>query len=422
MTKLSTQPLKGFRDLYPEDFALQKWMFDKFRETVQQYGYQEYEGPILEPKDLYAAKSGEELVREQTFLLDDRGGRTLALRPELTPTLARMVARKRFDIPIPIRWFSIGPRFRYEAPQKGRGREFYQMDVDLVGVSSPIADAEILALALQFLGSLGVTKKDVVMKINNKKQMQQKLSGLKLSSDGLVGVFRAIDRRDKMDSAKWYAYLESTGLSGNQTEQLKKILDDQNIVSEELKKTVSILNEMGFNGWFEYDPTVVRGLEYYTGTVFEVRDRKGKFRALAGGGRYDNLVEMFDTEPLSGIGFACGDMVLMELLNELNILPDLKLTSSTVLVSVFNNELAKQSLSLANQLRNKNISTELSPDPTVKLDKQLKYADRKNIPYVIIIGPDEQVNNQLLLKDMKKKSQQNIGQKEFLADPQQYLQ
>ncbi|MBI4130504.1 histidine--tRNA ligase [Candidatus Roizmanbacteria bacterium] len=420
MSKLTTLPVKGFRDIYPEQMSIRQWLFGKMRETANLFGYQECDGPILEPFDLYAAKSGEELVTQQTFSMKDRGGRDVAMRPEFTPTHARMVSARQQELIYPLRWFSIGPCFRYEAPQKGRGREFYQFDVELIGPTSPLSDAEIIAVAIKLLQSVGLTSKDVVVKINSRKLMEFKLSLLNIPKSQTPNVFRLIDKKDKMNEDAWKKYATTIGLSTDQTKNLQKILTDRDVAfeSEELTEVFSTLKDMDVSSFAEYDAGVVRGLDYYTGTVFEVRDRQGAFRAVMGGGRYDNLVELFGGQPLSGIGFACGDMVLMELLEEYGKLPKfprINPTPTRVLVTIFNESTVRDSLRMVNLLRNNNIPAELYPDSKVKLDKQIKYADRKSIPFVIIAGPNELAKQQVVFKKLADGSQQVISESQLVS-------
>lgn len=419
MVKQKFQLVKGFADFYPEDFAKTRWIFNVAREVSRLFGYQEYEGPALEDLGLYSAKSGEELVRKQTFILKDRGGRKLALRPELTPSLARMVAQKREKLVFPIRWFSIGPRWRYEKPQKGRAREFYQWDVDLIGDTTPEADAEIIAVAAEFLKTLDFSPKEVVIKVNNRRLMDSKFDLIEIKKEQIPSVFRAIDKKDKMEQGSWEAYLKEIGLDKLQIKDLEKILQDKDFggESDELTETFSTLKDLGYEDYVEFDPQVVRGLDYYTGTVFEARDRKGQFRAILGGGRYDNLVEVVGGEKLSGVGFAAGvagSVVLVEMLNKFKKWPKLEIVPTEVLVTVFDSSYYRNSLELARKLRRTNISTELFLNSDVKLDKQLKYADRKGIPYVIIIGPDEVKNKKVTVKDLKRNSQKTVAERDLL--------
>lgn len=416
MRNINLQPVKGTRDFYPEEMRFRRWLFGKMRLVSEKFGFEEYDGPILEPIELYLGKSSEELVKKQTFLLDDRGGKTLALRPELTPTLARMIAAKSKQLTFPARWYSIGERFRYEQPQKGRTREFYQWDVDLLGVDSPEADSEVIALAINFFKELGFTAKEIVVKINSRKLMDFKFQLTELSPDQKKEVMKAIDRRDKMEPAQWLLYLKSIGLKELQIKDLQKILKDTDykIESPELTEVFSTLSDLGVADFIEYDPSIVRGLDYYTGTVFEVRDRKGSFRSILGGGRYGNLVENLGGAKISGVGFAAGDVLLELLLKEYGKISQEIKHPTLVLVSVFAEAQYRASLKMAHLLRDLgfNIEFYLKAD---KLDKQLKYADKKGIPYVVIIGPDEEKTGKITVKDMVKKKQETITLENFVS-------
>lgn len=403
------QPVKGTRDFYPEQMAFRNWLFGKMREVSQRFGYQEYDGPILEPLELYAAKSGEELISKQTFILTDRGDRKLALRPEMTPTLARMVAQKQNEYPKPIKWFNIGPRFRYEQPQKGRGREFYQWDIDLIGINTPEADAEILSTAAAVLNSVGLSPEEVKIKVNDRQLIEKKLAFIEIKDEQKNEVFRAIDRRNKLDPTEWESWLSEIGLNSLQINDLKGILADKDFAeeSETLTRIFSTLDDLGLKDYVEFDPNIVRGLEYYTGVVFEAFDTGGKFRAILGGGRYDNLVEIVGGQPLPAIGFAMGDQVVEEVLKEYGKWPQITISPTKVLITLFNESLVRDSLKLAQSLRKEGINTEIYPE-TVKLEKQLKYAAAKGIPFVIILGPEELANNKVVLKDMKSGEQKEV--------------
>ncbi|PJE67486.1 histidine--tRNA ligase [Candidatus Shapirobacteria bacterium CG10_big_fil_rev_8_21_14_0_10_40_9] len=411
MSKLKFQPVKGTRDFYPEDMAFRNWLFGKMREVSKKFGYQEYEGPILEPLELYAAKSGEELVKKQTFVLTDRGGRKLALRPEMTPTLARMVAQREAELPKPIRWFSIGPRFRYEQPQKGRLREFYQWDIDILGSEAPEADAEIIAVACEFLKSIGLISKEVKIKVNDRSLMEQKLSLIEVPKGKIQEVFKAVDKKEKMAEEEWDKWLKEIGLTSLQVKDLKGILKDRDFSreSEKLTRIFSTLSDLGVSDFVEFDPNVVRGLDYYTGIVFEARDVKSKFRAILGGGRYDNLVEVVGGPKIAGTGFAAGDVVIEEVLKEYKKTPKISFCPTRVLVTVFTEGFFRKSLEVATLLRRSNIETELYPDPASQLDKQLKYASQKEIPYVVILGPEEAESGKVTLKNMATGKQKTIS-------------
>jgi len=417
MEKTKFPLVKGFRDFYPEDLAARKWLFEKMREVSRRFGYQEYEGPCLELLALYAAKSGEELVQQQTFILTDRSSEKLALRPELTPTLARMIAQKQSDLPKPIRWFSIGPRWRYEKPQKGRTREFYQWDVDLLGVNSPEADAEIIAVAAEFLKAVGLMTKEVVIKVNNRRLMEEKLDLIEIPRRLIPQVFRAIDKKEKMSPQKWEEWLKEIGLTKLQIKDLKRILADKDFAdeSEELTALFSTLSDLEIADFVEFDPEIVRGLDYYTGTVFEAQDRAGEFRSILGGGRYDNLVEVVGGPKLPGVGFATGDKVIEEVLKKFGKWPKINPSPTKFLVTVFSESLYRDSLKIARRLRNAGVETELYLT-VEKLDKQLKYADRQKIRWVVIIGPEEAQKEEVTVKDLENKSQKTIPQEALLKE------
>jgi len=412
MQKTKFQLVRGFRDFYPEQMAGRRWLFAKMRAASRLFGYQEYDGPALEPLALYAAKSGEELVKKQAFILKDRGGQKLALRPELTPSLARMVAQRQGQLIPPLRWFSIGPRWRYEKPQKGRAREFYQWDVDLIGLDAIEADAEVIAIAAEFLRSLGLSSKQVVIKINNRRFLEQKLNLIDIPKNKIQAVFKAIDKKDKLPPSDWQKHLTELGLGQLQIKDLQKILKDRDFPkkSEEFTRLFSTISDLGLSDYVEFDPTVVRGLDYYTGTVFETRDKKGKFRAILGGGRYDNLVEVVGGKKMAGVGFACGDMVIEELLKEVHLWPSFNPVPTQILVTIFDKACYRNSLKLASKLRKAGLATEIYL-PAGKLDKQFKYADRKGIPLVAIIGPKELKAKTVTLKNLKTGQQKTVSQK-----------
>jgi histidyl-tRNA synthetase len=385
--------------------------------VAESFGFEEYEGPIVETLDLYAAKSGEELVKSQAFTLTDKSGKILALRPEMTPTLARMVAQKSGSLVFPVKWFSFGPRFRYETPQRGRGREFFQWDVDILGLTNPQADAEVISAAAAMYQSLGLSPTEVRIKINDRQYLQDKLKLIGVGSEKTTAIFKVIDKKSKVSEDVFDELLKQEGLTPVQINKLKGILGDKRgyTNSEWLSKIMSLVQTAGYGEFVEFDPAIVRGLDYYTRTVFEGWDVKGEFRSIWGGGRYDNLTEeVGGKQKIPGVGFAMGDMVLEEILRANGKYPDLKVNKTLVLVTVFSNELAVSSNKLANSLRKRGINTEVYLDPEAKLDKQLKYADKKGIPYVVIVGPEEAAKNVVTLKNMKEKTQKTIFIEELI--------
>lgn len=267
------KPVKGTRDFYPKQQAWQNWLYQKAKTASQAFGYQEYEGPILEPFSLYEAKSSEEIVNKQAFVIPGKGEaqKRLVLRPELTPTLARMVAAKEYELVFPIRWWSWGRFFRYEAPQKGRGREFYQWNIDLLGQNCPNADAEIIAVGARFLSSLGLTSADVVIKINDRKYLDSKFDLIGISQSKRLAVFRIIDKKDKVKKADFEAMLAEAGLTKLQIKDLNLALKDYDYSQESpwLTELFSSLSDLDVGDWVEFDPTIVRGFDYYTDTVLD---------------------------------------------------------------------------------------------------------------------------------------------------------
>ncbi len=412
MKKQLIQPVKGTRDFYPEQMALRVWLYNAIRAVSERFGYQEYEGPILEYIALYAAKSGEELVKEQSFVLTDRGGDELTLRPELTPTLARMVAQRQNVLPKPIRWWSFGPFWRYERPQKGRTREFFQWNIDLIGSKSVQADAEIAAISAEFFRSVGLGPEMVRIQVNNRRLMDVQLRAMGIEGALVSVVFKVIDKREKMNDQAWGEYAASVGLSPAQTEGLRTMLGDRELwkQSDELVAFFEALADLGVSEYFEFEPSVIRGLDYYTGTVMEGRDQKGG-RAIFGGGRYDNLVSDVGGDPLPGVGFAMGDVVISLMLQEYGKMPSFKTSPTQVLIAAFDANLSGAARRLAAQWRAEGLRVELYPD-VAKLDRQLKYADAQSIPFVAILGPDEVATNSVMLKDLRIKSQQRVAQSE----------
>ncbi len=400
-TKTTIQAARGTRDFYPEAMAFRNWLYGKVRAISQQFGYQEYEAPILERLELYAAKSGEELVKEQSFILTDRGGDELALRPELTPSLARMVAQRQAQLIRPVRWFSFGPFWRYERPQRGRTREFFQWNIDLLGAETSAADGEIVAIGAGFLRSLGLSPDDVAIHLNSRRLMERKLAEIGIGNSLRMDVFRLIDRRDKLSPDKWQAWASDLGLSDAQIEALQSLLVNADLwqESEELCTVFATAEAFGVAGYLVYDASIVRGLDYYTGPVFEAYDRARKFRAIFGGGRYDNLVADVGGDPITGVGFAMGDVIIELLLDRAGKRPDLPASPSKVLMTLFDDDLYAQTVALAARLRQAGINVEQSLEP-VRLGKQIRYADRSGIPYVAILGPEELEAGTVVLKDL----------------------
>lgn len=414
--------VKGSRDFYPEEMAVRNWLSARLQEVSEAYGYQEYDGPFLERIDLYAAKSGEELVKEQAFVFPDRGGDLITLRPELTPSLARMVAQKQGELVLPLRWWSFGPFWRYEKPQKGRSREFFQWNIDLIGANGPEADAELVAIGASFLKHSGLQPGEVTILVNNRRMMEKALLDIGIPIEIHKSVFRLIDRRDKLSHQAWESYAFELGLSPAQFADLIALLGNTSLweQSDELCRFFAALEVLGVRDYVRYDPQIIRGLDYYTGTVFEARDRDGEFRAILGGGRYDNLVGDVGGNPVTGVGFAMGDVVISLVLKKYGKIPAFQPSPAPILVTVFDEERLPVSLAFAASLRAANLKVNCFTD-TTKLQKQLKFADKLGFRIVAIIGPDEAAQNQVAIKDLAARTQTIVPQSEAVAVIQNIL-
>lgn len=413
---LSTQPYKGTRDFYPEDMRIQKWMFDRLRSVAEGYGYLEYGGPMLEPFELYAAKTGQEIVNQQLYWLMDRGERKLAVRPEMTPTLARMVAGKIHELPRPVRWYSIPNLWRYERPQRGRLREHWQLNVDVLGGDPLLADAEILSLAFDLMKGFGGQDK-VVIRVNNRRLLDHFFKEvLGLSPDVALQVTKAIDARAKIGEEAYVKWLSDLSLNAEQQSRMEKFFHApfEEIAREipcqgatELESLFRLLAESGLKEQVVYDPMVLRGMDYYTGTVFEIYDTSPENRrAMFGGGRYDNLIGLFGNHKLSGVGFGMGDVTLRNFLEIHGLLPQGEHTVD-VLVTMPAVELRGVSEKIAKDLRaaGLRVTTPLSADG---FGNQLKVASKLGAAFAVLLGESELAEGKVVLKDLRKGTQEVV--------------
>jgi histidyl-tRNA synthetase len=404
-----TSSVKGTRDYYPAEMALRNWLYEKIRSVSRKFGYQEFDAPFLENLELYTAKSGEELVKKQAFVFPDKGGDPITLRPELTPSLARMIAQRIHQLSFPVRWWSFGPFWRYETPQKGRTREFFQWNIDLLGMENPQADAELAAVACEFFRAVALTAREVKLQVNNRRLMDSALEAIGIRGEAVGGTFRLIDKREKMKQPEWEAYARETGLTADQVKGLMSILNDRELwkQSRELVEFFDAVKAFGVSEYVEYNPAVIRGLDYYTGTVFEGRDCAGEFRAMLGGGRYDNLVADVGGGKIPGVGFAMGDVVIGLILKKSEKEPKLRIAPADVLVTTFSAQEAAASMEVSQSLRAAGIAAEWYPAPD-RLPKQLKYADALGIRLAVILGPDEIRQGKATLKDLIRREQETI--------------
>ena len=425
MTALSSQPYKGTRDYYPEQKRVQNHIFNTWRTVVERFGYEEYGAPILEPLEIYAAKSGQELVNDQTYVFTDRGGRTVAIRPEMTPTISRMVAGRRQELAYPARLYSIANFMRYERPQRGRERAFWQLNVDLFGVEEIAADVEIIAIADAILKEFGAGKDDYIIRVNNRKFIHFMMTQyLGLDVDASLQMTKLFDRRGKIteqDFEEQAIAILGEG-SKEQIVAIKQIIAAKTVdeLPEELKMSPAISEiKAVFEGLEKFgvanavfDASLMRGLDYYTGTVFEAFDtHPDNNRSLFGGGRYDGLVGMFGAEPLSAVGMAPGNTMIENFLAVHGLLPqDRSLTDVYIVVIGSALDGAQK---VAAQLREAGINTEIDITER-KLDRQIKTALKKKIPYVVFVGESEVKEGQYTFKDLSNETEQKMIVQEII--------
>lgn len=411
---LSTKPYKGARDFYPEDKRLQKYMFGKIREVVERFGYEEYDAPILEPTELYLSKGNQEIIDEQTYTFTDRGDRSVTIRTEMTPTVSRMVAGRRQELAYPIRWYSIPNLMRYERPQKGRLREFWQLNVDIFGVADTKADTEIIMVSDQIFRSFGAKPDMYEIKINSRKFVNYILGDyLGLDEVEQTSVIRLVDRMKKLDRADFIAQLDAIcSPSEREAGAVEKLLDvlaatrftalPQEVQKHEslepIKKILEALEAAGVENAV-FDVTLMRGFDYYTDVVFEVFDTDpDNNRSMCGGGRYDGLVAAFGVEPVPTVGYAMGDAVLAEFLKGHDLLPELTTETNAYVIltgAVF--EAAQKPIAELREM-GLNLAVDMSGK---KIGDQFKAADKKGITFAIIIGEKELESGQFTLKNLQ---------------------
>ncbi len=413
LVMLSTQPYKGARDFYPEDKRLQKYIFTKMRDVVERFGYEEYDAPIIEPLELYLAKSGEEIVNEQTYVFEDRGGRTVTIRPEMTPTVSRMVAARRQELSYPLRLYSIPNLWRYERPQRGRLREHWQLNVDLFGMSGLAAEHEIIQVADAVMHNFGAKRTDYIIKINSRKFVNYMLSEyLQLNDVQTSTLIKIIDRMAKTPPAVFSAEVDAvfspSARENKLPEQLLHLLKT-NIIDdlplplrshpsvERLESLFTLLHQSGMTN-VEFDTSLMRGFDYYTDIVFEVFDTDPENnRAMYGGGRYDGLISLFGVEPLPTVGFGMGDVTLQNFLESHNLLPKLKPETDAYIVLI--GDVYVRAQAAINDFRN--MGLKIAIDSTDRnVPSKIKAASKKGIHYAIFIGENELDSEQFVLRDL----------------------
>ncbi len=420
-------PVKGTRDFYPAEMAVRNWIIDGWKKVSVRNGFEEYDGPIFEYLKMFQIKSGDEIV-EQLFSLQDRGGRDLALRPEITPTLARMVNQRINSLPKPIKWFSVPRLFRAERPQKGRLREFFQWNIDIIGVESglgkALADAEVIFTTVDYLREIGLTSEDIKVKISSRELLATYLRSLDIPEGKLESIYAVLDKKGKLPPETFEEILGEQIPDGNAVKrildfmsvdsmpQLEEYVEDESSAYFDIKCVLDNLDMMGVGDFCVYDPSIVRGLAYYTGIVFEVHDTAGELRAICGGGRYDNLLRDFGGPPISATGMGMGDRILEILLEEKGQLdkqvPKKALDYFVTCIGVF----GKEAWQIVEKLRSMGYSANFSYKMG-GLSRQLKEASAQKAKKCIIIGYEELEENKITVKDMATGEQELVDYDEF---------
>ena len=419
--------LPGFRDFYPDQLATRNYLISVWREVARRYGFVEYDGPPLEPLELYTKKSGDEIVG-QLYTFTDKGDRQVALRPEMTPTLARMVAAKANAMRKPIRWFSIPQLFRYERQQKGRLREHFQLNVDIIGEASVAADAELLAVAIDIMRELGLSASDVRARVSDRRLLTALLLEVGVKQNEATAVFAAIDKIGREPREVTREKIEKAVASADAARSLARALEratDLNALAAEFRNSRSVmesitrlreymrfLDALGVGEWIDFDLSIVRGLAYYTGIVFELFDAKGEFRAICGGGRYDDLLSTIGDIDLPALGFGMGDVVLTELLRARDLLPAVTV-GTEYWVAADDDSMLPDVMQVAGKLRAKSHSVEYALKSQT-LARQLKAASSAGVQNVVLLRRDDFANGNVTVKKLADGSEQNVALDTFL--------
>ncbi len=418
---MTFQALPGFRDFPPETLALRRHIFTLWRQVAERYGFQEYDGPPLEPLELYTAKSGDEIV-SQLYHFEDKGGRAVALRPEMTPTLARMVADRAGALRKPIRWYAMPQLFRYERQQRGRLREHYQLNCDLIGEPGPLADAEVIALAIDIMRGFGLTAADVRVRVSDRQVLRALLLGRGIRDESLPGILQAVDRIEKdpvgaqqLLAQQLATYPQADDLARDvvaitelrsREAVLARLNEADPALADRFREMLDGLDAMGLGDWIDVDMTIVRGLAYYTGTVFELFDAGRTLRAICGGGRYDTLAASLGGVDLPAVGFGMGDVVLSELLKDRGLLPDIP-TAIDIVVAAVTPDDRPHVLTIAHTLRDAGFRTDYALTE-LGLGKQLRGADARGARLVVVVGPDDRARGEVQVKDLRRQQQEAV--------------
>jgi len=392
--KLSTESYKGVRDFYPEEQFLQKYIFEHMERICELFGYEEYNASILEPAELYRGKTSEEIVNEQTYTFTDRGDREVTLRPEMTPTFARMIAARAREIPFPARWYTIANVFRYERPQRGRVREHWQLNADIVGVSGVEADAEVIAIAHGIMRSLGADEHNFEIRVSDRRLLDAAYDTVGIPDAVREKTTRLLDRRAKMDN---FAEELTKHVGKKEAGALIEHLD-QTVSTAYLEELRVQLEYMGVRNMI-VDTKITRGFDYYTGMVFEVYDTdESNRRSMFGGGRYDNLLSLFGGEKIPAVGFAMGDVTARDFLETHNLLPTYA-PATELMIAIVEKDATPHAIKLAQDLRREDVTVSVNFSGK-RIGDQIRQADKMKVPFVIAVGAKERESGRYMVKNL----------------------
>ncbi len=420
---MDLQSVKGTRDFYPEAMRMRNWLFEIWRTTALQFGFEEYDACVLEHAELYTRKAGDEIT-EQLYSFEDKSGRHLSLRPEMTPSLARMVLQHQKALSFPLKWFSVPQCFRYERMTRGRRREHFQWNADIIGEPTEIAEAEILSLLLMVCQNLGLTAKDIRLFLNDRQILNEILTAIGVPEPQHPSVMVLMDKRDKISPDAFAELLQQAKLAPSQITQLHEFLaiptmdgmvsklgETKGITS--LRKVIELVTQAGFGDYLQFDVSIVRGLSYYTGMIFEINDTDKAQRAICGGGRYDSLLSTYGGDTIPAVGFGFGDVVILDVLSDLKKMPSFERQLDYMVVP-FSAEEIGMALTISNQLRQNGKTVECDYG-LKKVKKILQHAAELNVQKVVLLFPEELASGEVVLRDMATRQQKNISIKDLTS-------
>ena len=420
---IDLQPVKGTRDFFPDEMRMRNWLFQVWRSVSEQAGFEEYDTCVLEHEELYIRKAGDE-ISKQLYSFEDKGGRRLSLRPEMTPSLARLVLQRTKSLLFPIKWFSMPQCFRYERMTKGRRREHFQWNADIIGQPDMVAEAEILMLLISACESMGLSAKDIRVFINDRRILNAILSQLNVTEKLHSAILVIMDKRDKVSPETLGTMLKDVGMTSSQVQHLNEYLTKTNLqdLKEELQHTegidelqhlLQLMDTAGYSDYLQFDISIVRGLSYYTGAVFEINSPEKQHRAICGGGRYDSLLSTYGGKSVPAVGFGFGDVVVLDVLRELERFPELTRTLDYTIIP-FDNEQVGIALKIANELRSKGAIVDCNFSMK-KMKKSLHEANESGAKFAILLFPEELKQEKVVIRDMQLREQNPINIKDLIS-------